>query len=248
MSGGTSYDQLARQLRAAVGDKTIRNIVLDVDSPGGSVAGNTEFAREVLRARRVKPVIAQAQYTMASAAYQLASAATQIVAAPSAKVGSIGTYSIHNDLSAALAQMGIKRTYIASGTGKTDGNETEPLSAGALERIQGAVRQAYDMFVNTVVRGRGGNLTPEKVEDVWQAHVYSAADAKDLGMIDKIATLDETLESLLEGSGDPADVAALLEESAIADTPQDPIGVSGQDWRRDVELARQAYELEIATL
>jgi signal peptide peptidase SppA len=155
MSGGTSYQQLSQQLRAAMSDKTVKQIVFDIDSPGGSVAGNAEFAHEVMKARTKKPIIAQAQYTMASAAYQIAAAATEIVAAPSALVGSIGTFSIHDDLSEALKKHGIKRTFISAGEGKVDGNPTEPLGDEPRGRIQARVNEAYDTFVTNVTRGRG---------------------------------------------------------------------------------------------
>jgi signal peptide peptidase SppA len=240
ISGGTTFESLTKQLRAAVADKSVRSIVLDVDSPGGSVAGNAEFAHEVMRARRTKPVIAQAQYTMASAAYQLAAAATEIVAAPSAQIGGIGTYSIHTDLSKALETVGVKRTYISAGEGKVDGNETEPLSPAALERRQLAVNQAYDTFVHNVVLGRGDGMSDDRVRHEWKAHVYSAPDAKANGMIDRIATLDETLARLTESTSD--DRAALTPVSA--DTPQAREG-SGQDRRREAALERQAFELQL---
>jgi|SRR5215831_1240235 len=248
ISGATSYARLSQQLQEAVADKGVRNIVLDVDSPGGSVAGNQELAAEIMRARTKKPIIAQAQYLMASAAYQLGSAATEIAAAPSAQVGSIGTYSIHNDLSAALEQMGVKRTYISAGTGKVDGNETGPLTDSALARRQKSVNDAYDAFVSTVVRGRGNGTTESKVRDSWGAHVYGARDAKDMGLIDRIATLDQTLERLLE-TGDVADRAALaayrgdhLDDDATADIPQTRVRAgSGQDRRREL-LERMLFE------
>jgi signal peptide peptidase SppA len=245
VSGMTSYDDLTNQLRAAVADKTIRNILLDVDSPGGSVAGNSEFAQEVMKARRSKPVVAQAQYVMASAAYQIGAAATEIVGAPSAQIGGIGTYSIHNDLSKALEQLGIKRTYISAGEGKVDGNETEPLSARALGRRQLAVNQAYDMFVTNVVRGRGAGVTADQVRNEWKADVYSAADAKDIGMIDRVATLDETLNRLTEG--EPADDAA-RQERLTTDTPQARDLGSGQDRRQDREFERFTFELQLLRL
>jgi signal peptide peptidase SppA len=192
MSGGTSYQQLTQQLRNAVSDPGIASIVLDVDSPGGSAAGNAELASEILKARTKKPIIAQAEYTMASAAYQLAAAATEIVAAPSARIGSIGTYSIHDDLSAALAHRGIKRTFISAGEGKVDGNETGPLSEAAHGRLLKAVNDHYDTFVSTIVHGRGNGLTADRVKSEWKAHVYSASDAHALGMIDRVGTLDDT--------------------------------------------------------
>jgi len=242
MSGGTSYQQLSKSLRAAVEDKTVKTILLDVDSPGGSVAGNAEFAAEVLKARTKKPIIAQAQFTMASAAYQLAAAATEIVAAPSARVGGIGTYSLHTDLSEALKARGIKPTFISAGEGKVDGNETEPLGEGARGRMQMAVNQCYETFVSTVVRGRGHGMTPEKVRGEWKAHVYSAADAKANGMIDSVATLDQTLARLLD-SPDDADARAALDSPAHDDTPQDAPRVSGQDRRKQAELEANVFGL-----
>jgi signal peptide peptidase SppA len=213
--------------------------VLDVDSPGGSVAGNEELAHEIMRARTKKPVIAQAQYTMASAAYHLAAAATEIVAAPSARIGSIGTFSMHNDLSEALKAMGVKRTFISAGEGKVDGNPAEPLGDEARGRIQASVNEAYEAFVGNVVRGRGQGVTPEMVRGKWKAHVYGAAEAKKLGMIDGIATLDETLARLL-GDEDAPERAAL---DVSDDTPQDAIGVSGQDRRPQAELEAKVFEL-----
>jgi signal peptide peptidase SppA len=250
VSGATSYDRLSQQLHEAVNDKGVRNIVLDINSPGGSVAGNQELASEIMRARTKKPIIAQAQYLAASAAYQLASAATEIVAAPSAQVGSIGTYSIHNDLSAALEQLGIKRTYISAGAGKVDGNETGPLSDTAYARRQKSVNEAYDAFVSTVVRGRGNGTSESKVRDSWGAHVYGAREAKDLGMVDKIATLDQTLERLLE-PGDVADRAALAayrgdDDDASVDTSQARVRAgSDQDRRRDSMLGRRLIERQL---
>jgi signal peptide peptidase SppA len=243
MSGGTTYSQLTAQLRAAVNDKTVKQIVLDVDSPGGSVAGNEEFAHEVMRARTKKPVIAQAQFTMASAAYHLAAGATEIVAAPSARIGSVGTYSMHNDLSEALKAMGVKRTFISAGEGKVDGNPAEPLGDEARGRIQASVNEAYEAFVGNVVRGRGQGVTPEMVRTKWKAHVYGAAEAKKLGMIDRVATLDETLARLL---GDDADEGR--SSQAIDDTPQDALCVSGQDRRPLAELEAKVFELSLSEL
>jgi len=245
LSGGTTFQQLSQDLRAAMADKAVKTIVFDIDSPGGSVAGNAEFAAEVMRARTKKPIIAQAQYTMASAAYQLAAAATEIVAAPSALVGSIGTFSIHDDLSEALKQMGIKRTYIAAGEGKVEGNPTEPLGDEAQGRMQARVDAAYDTFVTTVARGRGQGVTAEKVRSEWKAHVYGATQAKAIGMIDRVATLDETLARLLDSSDDVIDTRAALDSTVVDDTPQDASRVSGQDRRPQLELERATFELLI---
>lgn len=238
ISGGTTFEKLTAQLRAAVADKTVRNIVFDVDSPGGSVAGNAEFAAEVMKARAKKPVIAVAQYTMGSAAYHLAAGATEIVAAPSARVGSIGTFTIHNDLSAALEQLGVKRTFISAGTGKVDGNETGPPSEDYLARTQAAVDSAYGQFVGNVVKGRGQGMTADRVKKDWKAHVYGADEALSIGMIDAIATLDDTIQRLLSDSPDAADQRAALDLASPDATDQElPCAATSQE--RQDEIAWQ---------
>lgn len=250
MSGGTTYDKLTAQLRGAVADKTVRTIVLDIDSPGGSVAGNAELAAEVMKARTKKPIIAQAQYQMGSAAYMIGAAATEVAAAPSARVGAVGTFTIHNDLSKALEQLGVKRTYISAGEGKVDGNETGPLGEDALARIQAAVNEAYGQFVSSVVKGRGAGMTADRVRKDWKAHVYGSAEALSLGMIDSIATLDETLARLLSASADAADQRAALDlSSTTAATLQEPSPATSQEptsdahWQNGIDAALLELDL-----
>jgi signal peptide peptidase SppA len=250
MSGGMTYEGLAGNLRAAVADPAVKTIVLDVNSPGGSVAGNAEFAAEVMKARTKKPIIAQAQFTMGSAAYHIGAAATEIVAAPSARVGSIGTYWMHDDLSEALKQRGINRTFVSAGEGKVDGNETGPLTAATRARMQASADEAYGQFVANVVKGRGAGMTAARVKNDWQAHVYGPAEALSLGMIDSIATLDQTIARLLTASPDAADQRAALDFlSTTAATLQEPSPATSQEpstsdaqWQTAVEAALLALD------
>lgn len=248
MSGGTTFEKLTGQVREGMGNKAVKTLVLDIDSPGGNVAGATEFARELLKARARKPVIAQIQYTGASAGYWLASCCTEIVAAPSARVGSVGVYASHDDISEALANLGVKRTYVSAGEGKVDGNEAEPLSAAARARLDAMVEEAYGQFVGDVVKGRGAGMTAEKVRKEWKGHVYGTAEALSLGMIDRIATLDETLARVLSASPDAEDQRAALDFSSTDDTAQEPVTVTAQDRRSDADLERQLFEMQLATL
>lgn len=245
MSGGTSFEALTSQLRAAVADKSIKTVVLDINSPGGSVAGNPEFAAEVMRARTKKPIIAQAQYTMGSAAYHLGAAATEIVAAPSARVGSIGVYAMHNDLSAALEKVGVKRRYISAGEGKVDGNEAGPMSAEAEARMQATVDDAYAQFVANVVKGRGAGMTADRVRKDWKAHTYGAAEALSIGMIDRIGTLDETIARILQASPDVGDQRAALAFTSVHDTAQEPAVATAQDRASEADLERRIFELTL---
>jgi signal peptide peptidase SppA len=226
--------------------KDVRTIVLDVNSPGGAVAGSTEFAQEILRARATKPIVAVAQYLMGSAAYHLSAVATEVVAAPSALVGGIGVYTIHDDLSKSLEKLGVTRTFITAGEGKVDGNSSQPLTETARARLAAAVDEAYDQFVTSVVRGRGAGMTPARVRGGWKAHVYTASEALELGMIDRIDTLDQTLARLLSASPDKTD-QQLADTVRGVDTSQEPIGATDQD-HASAGLATNALLQQLYTL
>jgi len=244
-SGGTTFEKLTGQLRQVMANADVKTIVLDIDSPGGSVAGAAEFSAELRKARAKKPILAVGQYTMASAAYHLASACTEIIAAPSACTGSIGCYWMHDDLSEALAQLGIKRTFVSAGEGKLDGNETEALSVSAKARRQATVDSMYGAFVDAVVTGRGKGMTADRVRTEWKAHVYESPDALKLGMIDSIATLDDTLQRVLSASPDAADQRAALDFTSPVDTSQEPARATDQDRRADADLERQVFEMNL---
>jgi signal peptide peptidase SppA len=255
MSGGTTFEKLTGQVREAVSNPAIRTIVLDIDSPGGSVAGATEFARELMAARAKKPIISQIQYVGGSAAYWAAAATTEIVAAPSSSLGSIGVFSIHGDLSEALKAAGVKRTYIRAGEGKAAANPDEPLSDESRARLQASIDAAYLTFIGDVAKGRANNgagttVTADKVRTDWKAHTYSATDALAIGMIDRIATLDETLARLLTASGDPNDQRAALELLAPHGTDQEQPAqaATSQDPQVWLNLQESVFSLEISSL
>jgi len=241
VSGGATYEQAGAALADVMARPDIGTVVLDIDSPGGSVLGASEFARQVLRARASKRIIAQANYEMCSAAYWIGSCATEVVAAPSAMVGSIGVYSIHEDLTAALAQLGVKLTYVSAGKFKVDGNEAEPLSDTARARLQGLVDAHYARFVSDVAKGRGRSEADVR-GGFGQGTTLTADEACDAGLVDRIATLDDTLARVLP-SGTPALATALATAPSVRDTPQEPSEVTGQD---RVLQARQAQRALLA--
>src|SRR5688500_11524467 len=84
--------------------------------------------------------------------------ATEVVASASALVGSVGVYAIHEDLSKALEELGIKRTYIHAGRNKVLGNETEPLSDEARAEWQKRIDDHYGRMTSDISKGRGVSL------------------------------------------------------------------------------------------
>jgi len=190
--GGVVLERLSAQLQAAVADPQVKAILLRIDSPGGIVSGVPEFAAEVRAARAVKPVLALADTVAASAAYWIGAQATEFWAVPSADVGSVGVYAVHEDLSKLLEQAGVTVTLISAGAHKTDGNPYEPLSEDARANIQARVDDVYGQFIEDVAKGRG--VTVAKVrEDFGEGRVLSAEAAQAAGMIDRVGTWRQAL-------------------------------------------------------
>jgi len=201
-SGGATFEEASAELAALVADPAVATIVLDWDSPGGSVAGAGEFAERVGQAATVKRVISVANFQMCSAAYWAGARSTEIVAAPSALVGSIGVYCLHEDLSQYLKNEGIVLTYISAGTFKVDGNPTEPLSDTARARLKALVSEPYERFVADVARGRG--VTADAVRSGFgEGATLTAAEALAAGLVDRVETLEATLARVAVQSSSP---------------------------------------------
>jgi signal peptide peptidase SppA len=230
MSGGTTFEALTAQLHEAMENPTVKTIVFDVDSPGGNVAGATEFAREVLKARTTKPIIAQAQHLMASAAYWPMSCATQIVASPSAMIGSIGVYTMHDDVSEALAKLGVKRTIIAAGKYKAEGADGGALTDEAQAHVKELVGSAYARFIDDISKGRGVSATAVR-NGYGEGRCVSSDEALGLGMVDRIGTLADTLARVMTtpSSRPTARAEATGQESLAATTPQEPTDAHWQN-------------------
>jgi len=196
MSGATSAEQFGAQFAALLADPQVSAIVLDVNSPGGQVAGVAELSQQIFSARGQKPVVAVVNHLMASAAYWIGAAADQVVVTPSGEVGSIGVFAVHQDMSAALDKAGIKVSLISRGKFKTEGNPYQPLGEEARAAIDARVGDYYEAFVAAVARNRG--VTAEAVRNGFgEGRAVGAQQAVDLGMADAIGTLPETVNRLL---------------------------------------------------
>lgn len=197
MSGGTSTEDIAKMFDEAMADSTIGSIILDIDSPGGSVYGVAELADKIYQARDKKRVWAVANSLMASAAYWIGSAAEKVFITPSGEAGSVGVVAVHFDYSKAEEIEGIKATIIKAGEFKAEGNPHEPLSSEAKTYLQARVDDYHDMFIKALARNRKTAQVKVK-EEFGQGRVFGATDAVSHGMADGIMTLDEVISKISE--------------------------------------------------
>jgi signal peptide peptidase SppA len=192
--GYVGTDAIEATLGKAVRDPKVSSIVMNIDSPGGSVLGTSQLGTAIFEARAQKPITAVANSMACSAAYWVGTAANQLYAAPGALVGSVGVYSVHREFSRALENIGIKSTVIKAGKLKATGNPYEPLSSESRAAMQGQVDAYYEQFVGALARNRGTTLDDVK-DNYGQGMSLVAEQAASKGMIDGVRTLRAVVEA-----------------------------------------------------
>ena len=234
---GASTEAIGKNLDSLVSNPDVSTIILDIDSPGGTVSGVQELATQIFEARKQKHIIAVANAQAASAAFWIASAATELVVTPSGAVGSIGVFMVHQDLSERLKAQGVNTTLIKAGKFKAEGNPFMPLDEDALEAFQKSVDAHHNAFIKAVSKGRKTTLADVR-NNFGQGRMIPADEAVKLGMADRVATLDETLAGL--GVKQETKVKAQAEEDLT-----EIYAVSVDEPEGSFEAERRRREIEI---
>ena len=190
--GSTSTDETISLLRDALDDQMVERILIDVDSPGGSVYGVMELADFIYQARAKKPITAIANSMAASAAYWIGAQASELYVTPGGEVGSIGVLTTHTDKSEAFKQMGLKTTIISAGKNKVEGNTYGPLEDDARAFLQSRVDDIYGRMTLDIARGRGVS-TAQVRQRFGGGRMLGAEDALQAGMVDGICTFAQLL-------------------------------------------------------
>ena len=193
--GMVSTQIVTQMLRQAVADDAVSQILLDIDSPGGSVYGVSELGDAILSARAQKPVVAIANSLAASAAYWVGSQASEFYVTAGGEVGSIGVWQAHQDYSKAMDEAGVKTTLISAGKFKVEGNPYAPLDEEAQGFMQSRVDDYYAAFTKAVAKGRGVPITQVR-DGMGQGRVLGADAALAQNMVDGIASFDQVLSKM----------------------------------------------------
>jgi len=194
ISGMCSTLAVQRDLNAALNDADVTSILLDIDSPGGSVDGVSDLADAVYEARKKKTVWAYANGLMASAAYWIGAQAEQVFAGKAATVGSIGVYTVLYDTEAMVMQQGVKVKVVKAGEMKAIGARGTAITEAQLADVQRNVNAVYDLFVTAVAIGR--NLSESQARALADGRVHLGENARALGLVDGVASLDAVLGKL----------------------------------------------------
>ncbi|WP_319404794.1 S49 family peptidase [uncultured Desulfosarcina sp.] len=210
--GGASIIDLEKNFSEAINSSEVKAIVLDIDSPGGTVSGIDSLSKRIFQARQKKPVIAFGNGSMASAAYWIGSAADKIVVERTAQVGGIGVLMVHHDWSKADEKAGLKRTFIAAGKYKTVGNSAEPLSREARNIIKSQLAYIHDVMLTDISRNRG--VIKQTVESkMGDAQIFIGKQAVDAGLADYVGDLGAAVE--LASTGKISEQETIRTESSV---------------------------------
>ena len=189
--GGLSTSRLIRQARE---DKSIKAIVLRVDSPGGSAFGSELIRRELELTRAAgKPVVVSMGNVAASGGYWISTSSDEVIADAATITGSIGVFAILPTADKVVEKLGIHTAGSPTTWLADAGNPLRPLDPRFAQVIQGSINHVYGDFLNLAAKAR--KTTPEKIDEVAQGRVWTGLQAKERNLVDRIGSYGDALAS-----------------------------------------------------
>ena len=197
---------MIENIRKAEADKTVKAIVLRVDSPGGSALASDLIWNELVRCK--KPVVASMSDTAASGGYYISMAARKIYAEPGTLTGSIGVVGGKLALSGVYDKVGITTEVLSRGANAGILSTSSPFTEGERKAMTALMRDVYDQFLDKTVQGRkkaGKEMTRADLEKIAGGRVWTGRQALANGLVDELGTLDDAVTAAWKLAGQPAD-------------------------------------------
>jgi len=212
-SAPSGASAVAKKIREAGEDKDIKAIVLDINSPGGTVASVQNIYSEILKAKKDKKVVAIFRDVAASGGFYIAMAADKIVAEPGTITGSVGVIMQASNVEGLFDKIGIKVTPITSGKYKDIGSAYRPMSDAEKALLQDMVDDTYTQFFAAVKAGRP-NVAADVLTEYTDGRIFTGQRAYNLGFVDKLGGEEEALQLAgeLAGIKDPKIVSSRSED------------------------------------
>jgi len=180
-------------------DKSIKAIVLRIDSGGGAVGAVQEMYREVMKLRGKKKVAASFGNTAASGGYYVASAADRIFTNPGTVTGSIGAIMQVVDIGDLMDLLKIKVTSVKSGNFKESGTIFRAMTPEEQQTLQDVVTEVHRQFISDIAKGRG---RPQAEIEPWaNGMIMTGAKAIEAGLVDEIGDINDAVEWAAKAAG-----------------------------------------------
>ncbi len=188
--------KVVEEITKAKNSNNIKGVLFVVDSPGGSVAPSVEIAYAIKELKAIKPVVVYANGVMASGSYYASIWADKIIANPGSMVGSIGVIFQGANIEELMEKIGIKTQTVKIGKYKEAGTPTRAWVTYEKEEIEKVINDTYDMFITDVSNAR--KLKKEDHKKFADAHIFTARQAKEVKLIDEVATLTYAQNELIK--------------------------------------------------
>jgi len=199
-SGRIGGDTMADLLMRAREDENVKAVVVRIDSGGGSATASEVISREIELTRQAgKPVFVSMGSIAASGGYWIAAPADQIWATPTTITGSIGIFGAFPTFERSLKSLGVTSDGVGTTKLSDAFDPSRPLNDLVAQSMNQVIEQGYRRFVQRVAEGR--NMQPEAVEKIAQGRVWAGITAKDLGLVDKIGSLQDAVDAIAETVG-----------------------------------------------
>ena len=195
----TDNQRLDRKIADLATDRSVKALLVYIDTPGGSVAGGQGLHDAIARVAEHKPVVAVMGGVAASAGYMIAVPAERIFCREGTLTGSIGVRLDAPQLSGLLQKLGVADQVIVSGPLKDQPSLTQPLSPEGRQVLQGLVMDLYEQFVGMIAQGR--HMDPARVRELADGRAYTGRQAVQLGLVDQIGGELEAREWLASAKG-----------------------------------------------
>jgi len=192
---------IIEELREHRENKSVKAIMLRIDSPGGAVAPSQEIYTEVLNIRDEgkKKIVTSMGSVAASGGYYIASASDRIVANPGSVTGSIGVILELANVSGLMKKVGVESVVIKSGKFKDVGSLFRTMTPEERELLQGVIDDTYDQFVDAVAAGRG--INKEDLLPIADGRVFTGRQAKKLGLVDDLGSMQDAIKITADIAG-----------------------------------------------
>lgn len=194
--------RVAESLRKAADDDDVKALVLRINSPGGTVGASDIIYHQVREFSEKKkvPVVAQFLDLAASGGYYVALSADEIVAQPTSVTGSIGVILFGLNVEGLLDKIGVKDQTLKAGQNKDLGSPLHPLRPEERAILQGVLDAMHDRFIG-LVRERRPKLSADNVKQATDGRIFTADQALELGLVDRIGYLDDAIAAARQRAG-----------------------------------------------
>lgn len=187
--------QIAKRIKKMAAKKEVRAIVLDINSPGGTVGAVQEIHSAILKAKasEKKPFVARFGEVSASGGYYVAAPCDAIYSHPGTITGSIGVIFSVSNFEGLMKKVGYRNEAIKSGKYKDIGSAMRTMTAEERRLLQGMIDDSYDQFVGAVAAGRKMKL--EDVRELADGRIYTGRQAKETGLVDELGDLQDAIDA-----------------------------------------------------